>query len=59
MTEVQKQEVKIEAIKANLEGNEAIQGRIMEELRETRKKVEFFPTYNKYPHSVIVFSCFT
>jgi chromosome segregation ATPase len=42
MTEVQKQEVKIEALKANLEGNEAIMNRIMEELRETRKKVEFF-----------------
>ncbi len=42
MTEVQKQEVKIEALKANLEGNEAIMNRIMEELRETRKKIEFF-----------------
>ena len=42
MTEVQKQEVKIEALKANLEGNESIMNRIMEELRETRKKVEFF-----------------
>lgn len=42
MTEVQKQEVKIEALKANLEGNESIMGRIMEELRETRKKIEFF-----------------
>lgn len=42
MTEVQKQEVKIEALKANLEGNEAIMGRIMEELSETRKKIEFF-----------------
>ena len=42
MTEVQKQEVKVEALKANLEGNEAIMNRIMEELRETRKKVEFF-----------------
>lgn len=42
MTEIQKQEVKIEALKANLEGNESIQNRIMEELRETRKKIEFF-----------------
>lgn len=42
MTEVQKQEVRIEALKANLEGNESIMNRIMEELRETRKKVEFF-----------------
>ncbi len=42
MTEVQKQEVKIEALKANLEGNESIMNRIMEELQETRKKIEFF-----------------
>jgi len=42
MTEVQKQEVKIEALKANLEGNESIMNRIMEELKETRKKIEFF-----------------
>jgi len=42
MTEVQKQEVKLEALKANLEGNESITARVMEELRETRKKIEFF-----------------
>ena len=42
MTEMQKQEAKIEAIKANLEGNEAIMSRIMEELKEIRRKVEFF-----------------
>jgi len=42
MTEVQKQEVKLDALKANLEGNEAIMSRIMEELSETRKKIEFF-----------------
>ena len=42
MTEVQKQEVKIEAIKANLEGNESIMSRIMDELKEIRRKVEFF-----------------
>lgn len=42
MTEVQKMEVRLEALKANLEGNEAITNRVMEELRETRKKIEFF-----------------
>lgn len=42
MTEVQKQEVKIEALKANLEGNESIMSKIMEEIGETRKKIEFF-----------------
>jgi chromosome segregation ATPase len=42
MTGVQKQDVKIEALKANIEGNEAITSRVMEELREVRKKVEFF-----------------
>ena len=42
MTEVQKQEVKIEALKANIEGNESIMNRIMEETSETRKKIEFF-----------------
>jgi chromosome segregation ATPase len=42
MTDGQKQEVKIEAIKANLEGNESVMSRIMEEISETRKKVEFF-----------------
>ncbi|RMD45545.1 hypothetical protein D6829_02060 [Candidatus Pacearchaeota archaeon] len=42
MTEVQKQEVKIEALKANIEGNEAIMKRILDELGETRKKIEFF-----------------
>jgi chromosome segregation ATPase len=42
MTEVQKQEVKIEALKANLEGNESIMNRVMEEVSETRKKIEFF-----------------
>jgi hypothetical protein len=42
MTEVQKQDVKLEALKANLEGNEAIMSKIMEEMRETRKKIEFF-----------------
>ena len=42
MTDVQKQEAKIEALKANLEGNEAIMGRVMDELKEVKKKVEFF-----------------
>jgi DNA repair exonuclease SbcCD ATPase subunit len=42
MTEVQKQDAKIEALKANLEGNESIMGRIMEELKEAKRKIEFF-----------------
>jgi len=42
MTEVQKQDAKSEALKANLEGNEAIMDRIMEELKEVKRKVEFF-----------------
>ncbi|MEM0465081.1 MAG: hypothetical protein QXW97_00065 [Candidatus Pacearchaeota archaeon] len=41
-TEVQKQDAKIEAIKANLEGNESIMNRVMEELKETKRKIEFF-----------------
>lgn len=42
MIELQKQDVKIEALKANIEGNEAIMDRVMEELKEIRRKVEFF-----------------
>ena len=42
MTDVQKQEARIEALKANLEGNESIMGRVMDELKEVKKKVEFF-----------------
>jgi hypothetical protein len=42
MTEVQRQDAKSEALKANLEGNEAIMDRIMEELKETKKKIDFF-----------------
>lgn len=42
MTEIQKQEAKVEALKANLEGNESIMGRVMDELKDVRKKVEFF-----------------
>ncbi len=39
---VQKEDAKIEALKANLEGNEAIMSRVMDELREIRKKINFF-----------------
>jgi chromosome segregation ATPase len=42
MVEIQKQNVKIEALKANLEGNEAIVDRVMEELKEIRRKIDFF-----------------
>jgi len=42
MTEVQKQDAKSEALKANLEGNEAIMDRVMEELKEAKRKIEFF-----------------
>ena len=42
MVEIQKQNVKIEALKANLEGNEAIVDRVMEELKEMRRKIQFF-----------------
>ncbi|OYT35819.1 hypothetical protein B6U91_02380 [Candidatus Pacearchaeota archaeon ex4484_71] len=41
-TEIQKQDAKIDALKANIEGNESIMDKIMEELRETRRKIEFF-----------------
>ena len=39
---VQKEDAKIDALKANLEGNEAIMSRVMEELKEMRKKIAFF-----------------
>ena len=39
---VQKEDAKIEALKANLEGNEAIMNRLMDELGEIRKKIAFF-----------------
>lgn len=39
---VQKEDAKIEALKANLEGNEAIMNRVMDELGEIRKKLAFF-----------------
>lgn len=42
MIELQKEDAKFEALKANLEGNEAIMDRIMEELKEMRKKLAFF-----------------
>jgi len=42
MMELQREDAKFEALKANLEGNEAIMDRIMEELKEMRKKLEFF-----------------
>ena len=42
MTSIQKGEAKIEALKANLEGNESIMSRIMDELKDVKKKVEFF-----------------
>jgi hypothetical protein len=42
MTDVQKAEARIEALKANLEGNESIMGRVMDELKDVKKKVEFF-----------------
>ncbi len=41
-TLVQRESAKIEALKANLEGNEAIMGRVMDELKDTRRKIEFF-----------------
>ena len=42
MVELQKEDAKFEALKANLEGNEAIMDRVMEELRELRRKMDFF-----------------
>ncbi|MBR9705746.1 hypothetical protein GOV14_01805 [Candidatus Pacearchaeota archaeon] len=42
MTDVQKGDAKIEALKANLEGNEAIMNRVMDELKIAKRKIEFF-----------------
>lgn len=42
MSQLSKQSVKVEALKANIESNEAIMERIMEELKEIRKRVDFF-----------------
>lgn len=42
MMDLERQNVRIEAIKANLEGNEAILDQVMEELKEMRRKISFF-----------------
>lgn len=42
MIQLQKEDAKFEALKANMEGNEAIMDRFMEEMKEMRKKIEFF-----------------
>jgi chromosome segregation ATPase len=42
MMDLERQNVKIEALKANLEGNEAIIDQVMEELKEMRRKMSFF-----------------
>ena len=42
MMDLERQNVKIEALKANLEGNEAIIDQVMEELKEVRRKMDFF-----------------
>jgi len=42
MTEIQKCDAKIEALKANLEGNESIMSRLMEEIKEAKRKIDFF-----------------
>ena len=42
MTTVQREDAKLEALKANLEGNESIMSRVMEELKEVKRKIEFF-----------------
>jgi DNA repair exonuclease SbcCD ATPase subunit len=42
MMDLERQNVKIEALKANLEGNEAIIDQVMEELKEIRRKMSFF-----------------
>ncbi len=42
MIELQKEDAKFEALKANLEGNESIMDRVMEELKEMRQKLDFF-----------------
>jgi hypothetical protein len=41
-TVAQKQEAKIEALKANIEGNESMMDQIMEEVKEMKRKIEFF-----------------
>ncbi len=42
MMDLERQNVKIEALKANLEGNEAIIDQVMEELKDMRRKMSFF-----------------
>jgi chromosome segregation ATPase len=42
MIEIQKENAKFEALKANLEGHEAMVDRVMDELKELRRKFEFF-----------------
>jgi chromosome segregation ATPase len=42
MTQIQKADAKIEALKANIEGIDAIISRVMDELKEVKRKVEFF-----------------
>lgn len=42
MTQIQKSDAKIEALKANLEGNESIMQRLMEEIKEAKRKIDFF-----------------
>lgn len=42
MIEIQKVNAKFEALKANLEGNEAMMERVMDELKEMRRKLDFF-----------------
>lgn len=42
MIEIQKQDGKVEALRASIEGNEIIMKNMTEELREIRKKLQFF-----------------
>lgn len=42
MTQIQKSDAKIEALKANIEGIDAIMSRVMDELKDVKRKVEFF-----------------
>ena len=42
MTEVRKQDSKLEALKANLESNETMMKDVMSEVKEMRKKMDFF-----------------
>lgn len=42
MVELQKEKAKFEALKANIEGNEAMMERMIDEVKEMRRKLEFF-----------------